>query len=304
MRNIICSFCLCCLLTAPVPSEACSIAHTPQVRFNSKEFVFQGQVVGFVIDSLRSVVEFASQPDTLYYHPIGGLVIEPTEVVHLPHRAEVYTVFPSSLGGACEDVYWTIEAIQNYYSLGDSVAVIAWEDISKHRIRRSKENMWLHANYTGMIAKTLISFDPWVASLEPSDEIAGFFEQRDNHSKAFRRASSIEERRVLSPLGEALGARLEYEYKRDLARLEATGSSEERIRILFKINLYRGTDSWTFDHCAYSALVYNYLRREGDRGVLGVHLMGNDRALLATRSTCRALERIREEERKRVQKQG
>lgn len=106
------------MLVSPNVSYPCSLVHTPTSKFNHAEYIFAGQVVGYVGPLTAPHVRGEA----------WGVIVKPRALVSVPRKsAGDYEVYPLQLEPDCNTSGSTREWLSQQYPEGATVKVAAME---------------------------------------------------------------------------------------------------------------------------------------------------------------------------------
>ena len=283
-------------LAAIVAIGACDTrADRPTPVHDPTEFVFEGRVVGFVEDSTRTGMYRPSRWILPLHAPAAGVLVEPISIVQAPRVADAYAIFLHTGRRASESSgYSTIHDLERRYAVGDTVAVMAAhhaEDGLGSNLDQAVP-LWIQG-WGSMIPET-VSYAPWPSELWHRNvyrEFADTLDARIAEAGAQWRENPEGHQKTFPSLRDVRDARMDYEFQRDLARLEEGLPLKERIFRLFKIS-GRMSGSPTLDPCTYQVIVHEYLPRQRDRIELEARLIYGRRQLYPSEEGCRLAEKM------------
>jgi hypothetical protein len=211
---------------------ACSFITEPIVKFIPLEYVFFGEVVGFVgpIKSNRILRD------------AWGLKLKVTHGFHLPNKSgDYFEVYPLGLTNACEKTGTSQESLKSFYPFGSKVRVVGFEATqfdsksADGTIRLSLTEM-----NGGLVARNDINdgFDSAVESVYD-------YKQDETHTRAAQDKASVFY--YYSRLGD-------FELRKDLIRLRDAKKESERYAILKRLSDY------SYYRIDYAQLVKNHIQ--------------------------------------------
>jgi len=257
------------LITASLlasPPARCSPIFEAQLAFDASESVFEGVVVGHAGDPSRGwpLDSEVVPPPSVPLGPAGALLVVPTRTVHLTVTADTVTVLPSGLGAMCEPVFWPLDDLRAAYPAGTRLAVTA--HATGETLARAPV---LHAAWDAVLARALVSFDPWLVAGPVPDveaEVA---------------TAPIPE---VGPEGQlvryrAVRGRFTFEFLRDLLALERLSAQAGREALVLKILGYqrpggRLSSMLMSPECVNAAFVARHVPRPSARFIARVEAAG------------------------------
>lgn len=205
-----------CLLSLNVASGCATISAPSLTKFDSSEYIFIGEVIG-VADPIKS---------EKFHGEAWGLKIKVIDAVNLPKSpASHFIVVPFDLESDCKDKGMSEDELLRYYPLGSEVRVIA--KASKYaESRMADDNIRLEVlpNNLGSIARNYSGLNKSVTS------VGSIY---DYKFYVVGNPCGISEKDM--PDYEANMRLPDFEYRKDLLRLENAESEKERVEILERL---------------------------------------------------------------------
>ncbi len=275
--------------------------------FDPEVYLFTGEVVGYAVDSSRVAGKYPEQREGEEEVHAAGVLVKPVLVVHIPQRAEVYSVFPVG----CALVFEFLSAVQHRYHVGDTLAVTGYE--SKHLATTPSGKAPLAAHtYDGITRAGDIGGGSWLAVLSEDWNRTNSLPRAAGRVSTLQRWVELPKRDV--PEGtlremRSWSARFRFEFERDLYLLHQANGSEEAVGILRKLRRYwfraEPAGREEAEDCYYTRFVDTHLSDPALRVRLEGWLLYAGLRPLPSLAGCEAKRAIRDElEQKRQQGAG
>jgi hypothetical protein len=234
MRQIL--FLVTILLASVIPALACQFAPHKPYKFDKNEYIFIGEVTGYVesVEFNRNKLPSAELLQEESLRRTSGLKVRVNDKVFLPTQATEFEVFNYGLGSACESHGIELVRLKKSYPVGTKLMLIAKAASEIPRISETGLQRLEIDLARGLISVTDIFTPPVVNSGLHFD-----YSKVDHKSGEW-----FYERR-----------RVEFEIRKDLLRLEETSNIKEKSLILDRLLLVK-TTSGLLDF--YGLYVRNY----------------------------------------------
>ncbi len=295
-----------------LPATACDLIPSPKVAFDPATFVFEGRVVGFVTDGERPSFEAWYASESLAPGEdshAAGLLVAPFTVVNAPEPAEVYAVFPTQLGVACELALASLRSLRAAYAVGDTLAIVA----QAPPVPASGPFFTaLPLGTVPVISGPVPGFSgPFGGLILRAAEVGGHRRLASWGTEGWEYTTMADAEAHWYQAGAApvaWSARVTYEYERDLAALTSVATPAERFALLTKVRRYWFTaenGSYRGDlDCGYGALVRRYAGGLGEADEVGGQLLHWGLRPFPSEGSCAAAERVRGEAHERIRLEG
>jgi hypothetical protein len=205
MKNLIFAFII-SVFVLPQTVFSCTLGLTALSKFDTKEYIFIGEVVGYT-----KVIESKKLNSSTY-----GLIIKNKESVYLPKTSKgSFEVFPFGLGADCSLFGTDIEELKKDFPLNSEVRVIAKE---AKVIPKTKTNTIRLEKRPDELSSIALNSDEQGNRMTSSKSVFDYktfeYQEDDSFSK------------YLLP---------EFEIRKDLLRLKMTKNQIERNKILDRL---------------------------------------------------------------------
>ncbi len=230
MKNIITIFfsLLTIFLLQSSVSFACSLGLKPLSGFDSKEYIFTGEVVGFV----------GSFESDKFRQKAWGLKVKIDGAVNLPKKpANYFEIVPYELWADCSTAGTSEEKIVKEFPFGSKVKIIAKEaEILPSTLSDGNIRLEILPGSLGNISRNYFEN----GKLMTSSELVFDY-------KAYRRITPDDYTESFMPFLDAQVLLPEFELRKDLLRLTNAKTETERISILERLVYYPECCDFDFD---------------------------------------------------------
>lgn len=122
-------FLLAALFWGVTSGLACSLASMPPTNFDRSQYLFTGEVTGYV-ESVNLMKSKPEEWDTAIHGKLSistsGLVVTVNDTFYTPEPAKkVYEIFRFGLGAGCEIYGFSLDELKQRYKIGQQVRVAA-----------------------------------------------------------------------------------------------------------------------------------------------------------------------------------